>query len=84
MSSRTRGVAVAVCASGNYVAGAIWPPVVQHFVETIGWRSTCIGLGVFSLVTMVALALAMRAKSPAPVLAVPKTGLTTRVHMKYP
>ena len=45
---KRRGIAVAVCASGNYLAGAIWPPVVQHFVETVGWRSTCIGLGIFS------------------------------------
>src|SRR5579859_622509 len=27
---KRRGIAVAVCASGNYVGGAIWPPVVQH------------------------------------------------------
>ena len=47
------------------LAGAIWPPVVQHFVETVGWRPTCIGLGIFSVVTMAALASAMRAKSPA-------------------
>jgi MFS family permease len=33
---RRRGIAVAVCASGNYVAGAIWPPIVQHFVEHRG------------------------------------------------
>ena len=44
---RRRGIAVAICASGNYVAGAIWPPIVQHFVETVGWRQTYIGLGVF-------------------------------------
>jgi MFS family permease len=62
---KRRGVAVAVCASGNYVAGAIWPPLVQHFVGTVGWRPTYIGLGVFSFVSMVLLAMAMRAKSPA-------------------
>ena len=33
---KRRGIAVAVCASGNYVAGAIWPPVAQHFIETAG------------------------------------------------
>ena len=43
---RRRGIAVAICASGNYLAGAIWPPIVQHFVETVGWRQTYIGLGV--------------------------------------
>lgn len=29
---KRRGTAVAICASGNYLAGALWPPVVQHFV----------------------------------------------------
>src|SRR5262249_60704796 len=28
---RRRGIAVAICAAGNYVAGTIWPPIVQHF-----------------------------------------------------
>lgn len=61
---RRRGIAVAVCASGNYLGGAIWPPVVQHFVETIGWRQTYIGLGVFSVLSMGALALLMRRRPP--------------------
>ena len=71
---KRRGIAVAVCASGNYLAGAIWPPVVQHFVESVGWRPTCIGLGVFSVVTMLALAGSMRGKSPAPQAAAAKAG----------
>ncbi len=62
---KKRGIAVAVCASGNYLAGAIWPPVVQHFIDTVGWRSTCIGLGVFSFVAMLMLAGFMRARAPA-------------------
>ena len=41
---RRRGIAVAICASGNYLGGAIWPPIVQHFVETVGWRQTYFGL----------------------------------------
>ena len=28
-----RGLAVALCASGNYVAGAIWPPILQRMIE---------------------------------------------------
>jgi len=71
---KRRGIAVAVCASGNYLAGAIWPPVVQHFVETVGWRPTYIGLGVFSVVSMLALAGTMRGKSPAESTAAPKAG----------
>ena len=61
---RRRGIAVAICASGNYLAGAVWPPIVQHFVERDGWRSTYIGLGVFCLVTMPLIALRMRARPP--------------------
>jgi MFS family permease len=61
---RRRGIAVAICASGNYLAGAIWPPIVQHFVQTVGWREAYIGLGVFCMVTMPPLALLMRARPP--------------------
>jgi MFS family permease len=62
---RRRGIAVAICASGNYLAGAVWPPVVQHFVETIGWRPTYIGAGIFCAVTMALLAWALRPRPPA-------------------
>ena len=62
---RRRGIAVAICASGNYLAGAVWPPVVQHFVETVGWRHTYLGLGLFCVITMPLLAMAMRARAPA-------------------
>jgi MFS family permease len=62
---RRRGIAVAICASGNYVAGAVWPPVVQHFIDAVGWRPTYIGLGAFCLLTMPLLALALRTRPPA-------------------
>ena len=72
--AKRRGIAVAVCASGNYLAGAVWPPVVQHFVESVGWRHTYIGLGVFTVLSMFLLAGAMRAKSPAATQAAVKAG----------
>jgi MFS family permease len=62
---KRRGIAVAVCASGNYLAGAVWPPIVQHFVETVGWRQTYLGMGVFCGLVMGALALLMRGRPPA-------------------
>lgn len=62
---RRRGIAVALCASGNYIAGAIWPPIIQHFIEAVGWRQTFIGLGVFTTLSMGALALMLRARPPA-------------------
>ena len=61
---RRRGIAVAVCASGNYLGGAIWPPVVQHFVETVGWRQTYWGMAIFVSITMAALALLLRRRPP--------------------
>lgn len=62
---RRRGIAVSLCASGNYVAGTIWPPILQHFTETVGWRPTYIGVGVFCGVTMLPLALMLRGQPPA-------------------
>jgi MFS family permease len=62
---RRRGIAVAICASGNYLGGTIWPPVIQHVVEQVGWRATYSGLGVFCLFAIAALALFMRRRPPA-------------------
>jgi MFS family permease len=61
---RRRGIAVAVCASGNYLGGAIWPPIVQHFVAEVGWRTTYMGLAAFCTISMCALALFMRRRPP--------------------
>ena len=61
---RRRGLAVAIVASGNYLAGTLWPPILQHFIETAGWRQTHIGVGVFCLVAMLPLALALRRRAP--------------------
>ena len=72
---RRRGIAVAICASGNYLGGALWPPIVQHFVATDGWRHTYIRLGIFCFVTMALLALLMRQRPP---LAVPAAATRAR------
>ncbi len=63
--NRRRGIAVAIFASGNYLAGTVWPPIVQHFIETAGWRQTHAGIGVFCLATMLPLALMLRRRPPA-------------------
>jgi MFS family permease len=61
---RRRGIAVALCASGNYLAGAIWPPVVEHMIGRYGWRATHLGIGAFCLVTMLPLVLLLRGHAP--------------------
>lgn len=62
---RRRGIAVAICASGNYLAGALWPPIVQRLVEAHGWRYCYIGLGLLCVVAMPLLALMLKPRPPA-------------------
>ncbi len=63
--TRRRGIAVAIVISGNYLAGAIWPPVMQHFFDSVGWRQTYVGVGVFCLAAMLPLTLMLRRRPPA-------------------
>ena len=62
--TRRRGIAVAVASSGNYLAGTIWPPIVQHFIADSGWRATHVGIGLFCVATMLPLLLALRRRTP--------------------
>ena len=71
--NRRRGIAVAICASGNYIAGAVWPPIVQHGIETIGWRHTYMGMGLVCGLGMLALAQRMRQRAPLVSLAAPSS-----------
>jgi MFS family permease len=58
---RYRGLAVTIVASGNYVAGTIWPPLVNWGVQTIGWRQTHMAIGLFCVVAMTLLLIVLRA-----------------------
>jgi len=62
---KRRGTAVAICASGNYLAGAVWPPILQYGFDTIGWRNTYIGTGIFCTAAMLVLAFALRPRPPS-------------------
>ncbi|WP_144299449.1 MFS transporter [Elioraea rosea] len=62
---RHRGIAVALGISGNYFAGAIWPPILQVLVADHGWRGTHLAIGVICLVTMIPLALVLSRPVPA-------------------
>ena len=62
--NKRRGIAVAICACGNYVAGAFWPPIAQWGIESIGWRHTYIGMGIFCGVCMAFLSFLMRQRPP--------------------
>lgn len=62
--TRRRGIAVAICASGNYLAGTLWPPVVAHLIATSGWRTMSLIVAAFCAITMLPLALALRRPPP--------------------
>src|SRR6476469_3057209 len=61
---RRRGIAVAIFASGNYLAGTVWPPIVEHFIQGAGWRQTYFGIAVFCIASMLPLALLLRRPPP--------------------
>jgi MFS family permease len=61
---RKRGIAIAIVASGNYLAGAIWPPLLQYAIQSVGWRQAYIGIGIFCLATMLPLVLFLRERAP--------------------
>jgi MFS family permease len=49
---RRRGIAVTMAASGNYVAGAIWPPLIERGMANYGWQMTHIAIGVLCAAAM--------------------------------
>jgi MFS family permease len=72
---RRRGVAVTLCSAGNYLAGALWPPVVQRSIALYGWRTTHVGIGLACGVAMLAIGfIALRQRAPATLMKTTETG----------
>jgi MFS family permease len=61
---RRRGIAVAIAAAGNYVGGAIWPPVLEHFISSGGWRPAHVGVGAFCIAATLPLLPLLRRRAP--------------------
>ena len=59
---RYRGLAVTIVASGNYVGGTIWPPLVNWGIQSHGWRTTHIAIGIFCAGAMTLVLLLLRAQ----------------------
>ena len=72
--NKRRGIAVAVCASGNYLAGAIWPNIAQWGVTTAGWRETYIAMGIVCSIGMALFALFLRRRPPLNQITAPANG----------
>jgi len=61
---RRRGIAVAIVSSGNYLAGTIWPPLLQHSIAAEGWRVTHIAVGIFCVVGTLPFLPMLRRRAP--------------------
>ena len=57
---RYRGLAVTIVASGNYIAGTFWPPLINWSTEAYGWRATHFGIAIACGVLMTILVLVLR------------------------
>ena len=62
--SRRRGLAVGIAFSGSYVAGAIWPPILQRMFDAQGWRESFIDLALLTLILMALLSLLLYPRPP--------------------
>jgi len=62
---RYRGMAIGIVASGNYLAGAVWPPILEHMIDDVGWRQTHMTVGIFCTLAMLPLCLMLRRRSSA-------------------
>jgi MFS family permease len=75
---KRRGVAVALCACGNYVSGAFWPTVIEAGIRSHGWRTTHAAVGIACLVVMPPLALLLRSRPPTAAAGAPAPVASSR------
>lgn len=80
---KRRGIAVAITASGNYLAGTIWPPILEAAISEIGWRDAYFATGVFVIVTMIPLSLLLRQRADLDAQEAP-AGLASSGNMTSP
>jgi len=61
---RRRGVAMAMVASGNYLAGVIWPVPMNLMIDAFGWRVSLMVIAALCLALMLPLSLLLRGDVP--------------------
>jgi MFS family permease len=74
---KQRGIAVAIVASGNYLAGAMWSPLLTRAIETYGWRTSFWVIGVLCVVLMLPLTLLLRRRATLDEKPSPTAGAST-------
>jgi MFS family permease len=61
---KRRGIAVAIIASGNYLAGAFWPLILADVLAGPGWRAAYLIIAAATVLIMIPLAFALRKPLP--------------------
>jgi MFS family permease len=61
---RRRGIAMSLVASGNFLAGVVWPLALRDVLQTDGWRTAYVLIAIVCVAGMVPLALLLRRRPP--------------------
>ncbi|MEH6545776.1 MAG: MFS transporter [Sneathiella sp.] len=80
---KRRGIAVAAAASGNYIAGAVWPFLLKDIIAADGWRDAYLIASLASLVIMLPMAFLLRRRIPAQTVDLGNTGSTHLSGLKF-
>jgi len=71
---RRRGSALALISSGQYIAGAVWPPFFDQLIAAYGWRQTMLMFAVFEVAIIVPLAIVFLKRPPEVIPPAPVAG----------
>ena len=63
--AKRRALAMAICASGNYIGGAAWPKITEVVAHQYDWRTAYLVVAVACFVGMLPACLVLRPRSPA-------------------
>ena len=63
---RRRGTALALIASGQYIAGMVWPSVFEHAIASYGWQAVMVAYGIFVVAAIPPIAALFLHPAPAP------------------
>jgi MFS family permease len=66
---KRRALAVGVAAAGNYLAGAIWSPVIQWVIDAQGWRAAHLMMAALVVAVMLPMSALFRRRPAARTLA---------------
>jgi MFS family permease len=61
---KRRGSALALIASGQYISGAVWPPIFDHAIAEYGWRQTMLWFAALEMLVILPIAVLVLKRPP--------------------